>query len=765
MKKRILSLLLVIVLALGMVPTTAFAAEETGITVYMTVFNKGEFCKDKNAGVMWQKPVTVLDTDADGKYSLDEALAAAHAACYAGGADGYATEFNAAYGSKSVKTLWGLDAEASGYYRNNTITNAVDREYLSEGDQITAFLYYDTTGWSDRYAFFTESHKTVMVGTEFELTLNYSGYDASWSPANLPVATAPIGVYNMKDGSYSVPASLKGENLFGTIYAKAATDIKGVAKLSFTEPGTYYVTAQYNSSNYSTYTDEMGTVPNYLVPPVCVVTVTDGTPVFSRDLNTAEVSYKVGDPAAPLSVEVSAPDGAAVTYQWYSAPDAESEGTAIDGAVESSYTPSTEAAGTAYYYVVASNTAEHTAASSRTPVKVAERAESPDSAKDKVISYIAENVTDPAFGYEWMILAQARDGANTDAYFAGYYDAIVKHVQEIGSGKLSDSKSTDNSRLILALSAMGRDAANVGGFDLVAPYADFDWVVHQGLNGAVFTLLALDSGNYAIPVDAGVKNQTTRKALVEYILSKECANGGWSFFGSQADPDMTAMALQSLALYQDNAAVAAATQRALKVLSDLQQPNGGYVSWGMENMESAAQVIIALTALGIDPAQDARFVKNGASLFTALLSYQLANGAFEHTAGWGADNMSTEQSALALVAYDRYLKGLSALYNIADLTKAPADPAPSEPEQPTEPSEPTQPTQPSEPAQPTGPSEPEQPTQPSEPEGPTIQPTTPAEPDGPQTGDTTAPVLLPSLLVLSCMGIAALAALKKKKYI
>ncbi len=296
-------------------------------------------------------------------------------------------------------------------------------------------------------------------------------------------------------------------------------------------------------------------------------------------------------------------------------------------------------------------------------------------AKDKVISYIFDSLTQPAFGNEWMVLAQARDDANTAQYYTDYYNRIVEYVQKVGSGKLADNKSTENSRLILVLSAMGKDAKNVGGYDLITPYGDFDWVIHQGINGALFALLALDSGNYAVPYDSDAQIHTTRDMLVEYILAQELESGGWALFGSKADPDITAMALQALALYKNDVKVAAAIEHGLDALSELQQSNGGYISWGTENVESTAQVIIALTALGIDPVNDARFIKNGANLFTALLPYQLENGAFEHTAGGGADSMATEQSALALVAYDRFLKGESSLYNISGLTAPPSDAA------------------------------------------------------------------------------------------
>ena len=369
MKKRLLSLLLVLVMVLGMFPMVAFAEPADGITVYMTVFNKGEFCKDKDNAPMWQKPVTVTDTNGDGKYSLDEALAAAHTACYIDGTNGYATEYNEIYGYDAVAKLWGVDTNSTGYYRNNKITATVDQEFLSANDKITAFVYYDEEGWSDRYSYFTESAKTVGVGEEFSLTLKYAGYDAAYNPTELPVATAPIGVYHMATGTYSVPTTLKGEEIIPGFFKPApSTGTDGSVKMRFTEPGTYYVTAQYNSSNYSTYDDDLGSVPNYLVPPVCVVTV-QAPLSFTTDLNTDEVPYTVGDTATALTVTAEALNGGTLAYQWYTAESADAEGTAIDGAAQASYTPATTAAGTTYYYVTVSD-GTNTITSQRTPVTV-----------------------------------------------------------------------------------------------------------------------------------------------------------------------------------------------------------------------------------------------------------------------------------------------------------------------------------------------------------------------------------------------------------
>jgi autotransporter-associated beta strand protein len=58
-----------------------------------------------------------------------------------------------------------------------------------------------------------------------------------------------------------------------------------------------------------------------------------------------------------LSVEAIAPDGGVLSYQWYSnTSNSTSNGTAINGAISTIYTPVTYSAKTTYYYVVVTNT-------------------------------------------------------------------------------------------------------------------------------------------------------------------------------------------------------------------------------------------------------------------------------------------------------------------------------------------------------------------------------------------------------------------------
>ena len=268
-----------------------------------------------------------------------------------------------------------------------------------------------------------------------------------------------------------------------------------------------------------------------------------------------------------------------------------------------------------------------------------------------------------SIGGEWMALGLARSGRTVPE---GYYDAVVKYVKDNidSNGRLDKNKATENARIILALTAIGKDVTNVDGHDLLAGLNEMSYLSKQGINGAIFTLIALDSHNYTPAGDV------TRDKLVQAILNAQISgDGGWSLDGKNADVDMTAMAIQALAAYyKSNSSAKKAVDKGLSWLSSVQQNDGGFTSWGAANSESCAQVIVALTALGINPAKDSRFIKNGASVLDALCSFAVDGGGFKHLATeTSANGMATEQGFYALVAYYRLLNGQSSLYDMADV--------------------------------------------------------------------------------------------------
>ncbi|MBQ8662642.1 MAG: DUF4430 domain-containing protein [Eubacterium sp.] len=277
-------------------------------------------------------------------------------------------------------------------------------------------------------------------------------------------------------------------------------------------------------------------------------------------------------------------------------------------------------------------------------------------------------------GGEWQVLGLERSGRDVSDT---YYDNVVAYVKENinAKGQLHRAKSTDNSRVILGLTAAGYDPTNVAGYNLLEGLTDMDYVKYQGINGPIWALIALDSHNYEIPQAAAGADQVTREKLVDYLLEAQLADNGWTLKGTEADADITAMAIQALApYYKTNKEVRNAVDAALVKLSNMQNTDGFYTdNNGLVNAESTAQVVVALTALGIDPATDARFVKDGTSVLDALSAFYVAGGGFSHTLGGKLDGMSTEQGYYALVSYARMLAGQTSLYDMSDVTLASTD--------------------------------------------------------------------------------------------
>lgn len=292
-------------------------------------------------------------------------------------------------------------------------------------------------------------------------------------------------------------------------------------------------------------------------------------------------------------------------------------------------------------------------------------------------AYIQSAVSAPVVSYlfgEWAVLGQARAKVPlSEAYIAAYYEKVVAYVQKnMGAdGVLVDPESrnptvTDNERIILALTAIGKDPANVGGENLLKALQNKDIMKvtdtsKTDINGLVMGLLALNSRNYT----------SDTSWLVQAVLEQQNKDGSWRASADTkpvGDVDMTAMALQALApYYKDggNETVNTAVKKALNWLS------GKYRS-GYDSSESCAQVVIALSALNLDANTDARFTKTvegkTLSVLGNLLQYRVAeNGGFKHQfADKAVNEMATEQALCAMAAYARFTEKANALYDMTD---------------------------------------------------------------------------------------------------
>lgn len=290
---------------------------------------------------------------------------------------------------------------------------------------------------------------------------------------------------------------------------------------------------------------------------------------------------------------------------------------------------------------------------------------------DTVLGTLADNEIYPvqSIGGEWSVIALARAGKLSADKAAKYYTEICDAVKANGSDRLSDRKPTENARVIIALSALGKNSADVAGYNLLDGLDDMDYITSQSINAAIFALIAFDTTDYSAK---------THDELIAYILDNMTGKG-WALAGDTANVDLTAMALQALAPYAADEKVKTSIDSGLEFLAESLDENARYANVS----ESTSQVLIALAALGIDPLTDSRFIVDGITLIDSLESYATENG-YSHTLGGEENYMATEQAALALTAYELYKDG-SSLYDMSVKNE------PAIPDEPVNPDEPVTP--------------------------------------------------------------------------
>lgn len=299
---------------------------------------------------------------------------------------------------------------------------------------------------------------------------------------------------------------------------------------------------------------------------------------------------------------------------------------------------------------------------------------------------------------DWFPIGLGRLGISDDydAYLAVLRNNVEQRYRK--KGKLSAAKATEWHRIALAVLACGGDPTDFGTDEDGQPInliADGTYdrgktasLGKQGINGWIWGLIALDSRRYEIPEDA----YYSRDDIICEILRRQLSDGGFSLSGKEGDPDITAMAVQALSPYYNSekqyryvssdtkeektATVRYVIDAALACLSSLQTSDGDFVSWGTKNVESAAQVLVALCSLGIDPLTDNRFIKDGNTLYDGIMRYRMPDGGFLHSYTADPDNpssrpdasnsMASEQVLYALAALYRQQNGMRALYDMRD---------------------------------------------------------------------------------------------------
>ncbi len=246
---------------------------------------------------------------------------------------------------------------------------------------------------------------------------------------------------------------------------------------------------------------------------------------------------------------------------------------------------------------------------------------------------------------DWLAVSLSQ--YSMDVSFEPYRNALENYIEHMDS-----RKGTDYQRAAIALSAFGEKNSFIR--ETIETKAG-----SLGIMSYVYALILMDTKAY--------ENETvTRDEIIKQILSLQTEDGGWALSGKNGDVDITAMTIQSLALYKKEKDVNAAIKKALNLLSRCQSEDGDYKSYGTANAESTAQVLLALSSLRIDWQNNSRFQKNGHTVLDGLMKYQKKDGSFSHTYQGNSDGIATVQAMYSMIAAWRAEKGMTSLYRFTE---------------------------------------------------------------------------------------------------
>ncbi|MGI0107561.1 PKD-like domain-containing protein [Salinimicrobium sp. WS361] len=166
-----------------------------------------------------------------------------------------------------------------------------------------------------------------------------------------PSTTAQILCLNAAATQLSVSAT--GAGLTYQWYSNTTNSNTGGTAINGATSATYTpVTTTHGILYY--YVVVSGTCTPSLTSNVSGAVTVNAPPAITAQPSTTEQIVCPNDTSTPLSVTAT---GTGLTYQWYSnTTNANTGGTAINGATSATYTPATTASGTLYYYVTVEGT-------------------------------------------------------------------------------------------------------------------------------------------------------------------------------------------------------------------------------------------------------------------------------------------------------------------------------------------------------------------------------------------------------------------------
>ncbi len=279
---------------------------------------------------------------------------------------------------------------------------------------------------------------------------------------------------------------------------------------------------------------------------------------------------------------------------------------------------------------------------------------------------IAESYVDNSS--EWVIMDMAAYADYNPADASKTADGARQQYINKTIGNVTKTEAqgeTEYAKAIIILTALGIDATELypaNSEKMVSAVAKLNAAAHSSSAWvAPYTLAAYRQGKY------GTEAQET--ALIEAVLVNQLEDGSWNEWGDSIQT--TSNMIAGLAFYYDkNDTVKTAVDNAVAYLSDVQKEDGSFDAYGYgADANTAAMVIIALAAAGINPETDVRFIKNDVSALDGLLQFALEDySGFGYTDNTEMNAYATEQGFRALIAASQVMKTGEA-FNVYDFSK------------------------------------------------------------------------------------------------
>lgn len=281
----------------------------------------------------------------------------------------------------------------------------------------------------------------------------------------------------------------------------------------------------------------------------------------------------------------------------------------------------------------------------------------------------------------YTVFSLARAGFKADKF----YDSVYAKVKaQLGAIKTSTGKFYDDTnkkyvsqesilkdgaasqtyaKIALCVTALGKDASNVNGFNLIEKLTDKSVYEASSIYSRETTILmAIDSKNYELPTG---DNYLTRAELVNKTVADTDNQIATSIDWNSIDSAV--MQIQPLCAYQtkdvdgvDKAVVKKACDKVLNFMYNMQGADGKYGdSQSASNAWTTAQVMITAGLFGIDVATEENgtdFIKNGVTLYDDALAFV------------DTDNNTVDEKLMAFQP-EQLLRGFNAAIRASEKTE------------------------------------------------------------------------------------------------